>query len=270
MDSIKLRKFDPSVMSPQSVVLLVGKRGTGKSTLSLDIFWYLRQKFDAGICFSATEESNKYWSKYIPDTLIHPEYNSEKYGKFLNEQRRINSTREKPINSFVLLEDCMGDRQLKKCKHIRSSFFNGRHYGLFFLMTMQYVMDLGPELRSNCDFIIVLKNNFTLDRERIWKNFAGMVPNFQLFQKIFNRVTSGWDCMVIDNTSRSNEICDCIFWYRAEIRKDFKIGRLPMWHLHYRLKNENEKDQKNEDDDLKDILQNNSLATNIRVQRLLN
>ncbi len=271
MDSIKLRKWDPININPKSVVMLVGKRGTGKSTLTADILYNLRKHFDAGIAFSATEESNKFWGKHIPDTLIHSDYDSATYGKFLNEVRKINAVRKKPIGSLVLLEDCMGSRDLRRCKHIRSSFFNGRHYGLFFIVTMQYVMDLSPELRSNCDYVIILRNNMIMDREKIWKNFAGMVPTFALFQKIFNRVTSGYDCLVVNNTSRSNDITDCLFWYRAEVHDDFRIGKKIMWEMHYRLKKnqEDEIDNENELDDLRELTRPpNNYKSDVRITRV--
>tara|TARA_B100001113_G_C20956999_1_gene555733 strand:+ start:73 stop:408 length:336 start_codon:yes stop_codon:yes gene_type:complete len=111
-----------------------------------------------------------------------------------------------------------------------------------------------------------------MDREKIWKNFCGMVPSFALFQKIFNRVTSGYDCLVVNNTSKSNDITECLYWYRAEIHDDFKIGKSIMWQMHYRLKKtlENE-NYENEQDDLRDLTTvQNDYKGDIRVTRVRN
>ena len=70
-NSLRLKKFDPSQIPSNSVVMCIGKRGTGKTTLTADILYHQRKCFDAGIAFSATEESNNYWSRHICDTLIH-------------------------------------------------------------------------------------------------------------------------------------------------------------------------------------------------------
>ena len=88
--SIKLRKFNPSSIDSNRVVMCIGKRGTGKTTLTADILYHQRKKFDAGICFSSTEESNSYWSKHICDTLIHADFDEKIFGNYINEQRRIN------------------------------------------------------------------------------------------------------------------------------------------------------------------------------------
>jgi uridine kinase len=107
--------------------MCIGKRGTGKTTLTADILYHLRKKFDAGICFSATEESNSFWGKHICDTLIHSEFDAKTYCNFISEQRRINSKLIKPINSFALMEDCMYSKILRNNKEVRGTFFNGRH-----------------------------------------------------------------------------------------------------------------------------------------------
>tara|TARA_Y100000361_G_C11120598_1_gene323003 strand:- start:298 stop:1122 length:825 start_codon:yes stop_codon:yes gene_type:complete len=247
--SLKLKKFDPSQIKSNSVVMCIGKRGTGKTTLSADIMFYQRDKFDAGIAFSATEESNNFWSKHICDTLIHQDFDSKIYANFITEQRRINAIQEKPINSFALLEDCMYSKSLKCDQSIRGSFFNGRHWNIFLLVTMQYVLDLPPELRSNVDYVFVLRNNMVADREKIWRGFAGMVPTFALFNKIMNKCTTGYECMVINNTSRSNDIDDCLYWYCADIHDEFKVGKPQMWVYHYKMKKNICEEEEREDDD---------------------
>lgn len=252
--SIKLRKLDPRIIPSNSVVMVIGKRGTGKTTLTSDILYYLRKKFDAGICFSATEESNNFWGKHICDTLIHSEFDSTTYSNFIGEQRRINSKLPKPINSFAIMEDCMYSKILRTNKEIRGTFFNGRHWNIFLIVTMQYVLDLPPELRSNVDFVFILRNNMVADREKLWKHFCGFIPSFQLFQKIMNKCTVGHECLVVNNMSRSNDISDCLFWYKGDLHDDFKVGKRQMWEYHYRMKKIIEDGEDDQDDEyLQDI-----------------
>ena len=44
--------------------------------------------------------------------------------------------------------------------------------------------------------------------------------------------TENYECLVLDNTSKSNKIEDCVFWYKAPIRKGFKIGSPRLWEFH--------------------------------------
>ena len=246
--TIKLRKFNPQLIPKNAVVMCIGKRGTGKSTLSADILYHLRKKFDAGICFSATEESNNFWGKHICDTAIHSEFNADIYKNFIDEQRRINSKLQEPITSFALFEDCMYSKIMRSNKEVRGTFFNGRHWSIFLLVTMQYVLDLPPELRANTDFVFILRNNQLADREKLYKHFAGFIPSFQIFNKIMNNCTTGFECLVVNNMSRSNKIEANLFWYVAgQHGDDFKIGKRQMWEFHYRMKKVREDENADED-----------------------
>jgi len=268
--SIKLRKFNPKMIPSNSVVMCIGKRGTGKTTLTADILYHLRKKFDAGIAFSATEESNNFWSKHICDTLIHSEFDATAYSKFIAEQRRINGKLSAPINSFALMEDCMYSKILRNNKDIRGSFFNGRHWNIFLIVTMQYVLDLPPELRSNVDFVFILRNNMVADREKLWKHFCGFVPSFSVFQKIMNKCTCGYECLVVNNMSRSNDISDCLFWYRGDIHPDYKIGKRCMWEFHYKMKKIREDEQMECDDEyLEHIAGKSELTKSTKITKLL-
>ena len=53
--------------------------------------------------------------------------------------------------------------------------------------------------------------------------------DFSVFQDVLNSCTEGYDCLVLDNTSRSNSITDCVFWYRATPNRKFKIGSKDLW-----------------------------------------
>ena len=66
------------------------------------------------------------------------------------------------------------------------------------------------------------------------------------FAKTMDATTSNYGSMVLDNTSRSNEIQDCVYWYRAEVDiPEFQLGKRIFWKLDQKCK----KDEKIEDFD---------------------
>ena len=113
--------------------------------------------------------------------------------------------------------------------NIRGIFMNGRHWRITFMLTMQYCMDLPPDLRSNIDYVFILRENIIQNQEKIYKNFFGIFPQFSVFQDVLNSCTEGYDCLVLDNTSKSNNIKDCVFWYKAVPDRKFKIGTKDLW-----------------------------------------
>ena len=50
---------------------------------------------------------------------------------------------------------CMIKKWLES--NIRGIFMNGRHWRITFMLTMQYCMDLPPDLRTNIDFVFILR-----------------------------------------------------------------------------------------------------------------
>jgi hypothetical protein len=53
-----------------------------------------------------------------------------------------------------------------------------------------------------------------------------------MFCQVMNACTENYECLVLDNTSKSNKIEDCVYYYKAPIRKGFRIGSEAMWQYH--------------------------------------
>lgn len=248
--SIQIAKFNPKIMEERRIngagpptCVFIGKRGTGKSILVKDILYHCK-KIPLGTAISATEDGNKFYSSFIPDIFIHSEYKPDVIQQVINHQRKtiINKPKEESKSkndAFVLLDDCMYDKKMIKDPNIRGIFMNGRHWRIMFMLTMQYCMDLPPDLRANIDFIFVLRENIIQNQEKLYKNFFGIFPDFATFKEVMNSCTEGYDCMVLDNTSRSNKIEDCIYWYRAKPDREFKIGSKEIWEFHKKNYNPN-------------------------------
>jgi hypothetical protein len=246
--NVQLRRFNPATMADDKVCIFIGKRGSGKSCLVTDILYHKRQ-IPVGVVMSATEEGNHHYKGFVPDLFIYNDYNKEVIERVLERQKRIiNSGTTKKSSSFILLDDCMYDRKYMKDTCIRQCFMNGRHWKLFFMLTMQYCMDLSPDLRANVDYVFILRENIVQNREKLYKSFFGIFPNFDMFNQVMNACTENYECLVLDNTSKSNKIEDCVFWYKAKIKKNFKVGSPAIWAYHQKNYNPNHSRTTNKND----------------------
>lgn len=229
--NLQLRKFKPERMADDKVCVFIGKRGTGKSTLVTDILYH-KKHLPAGIVMSATEEGNHHYQQYVPDLFIYGDYEKEAIERVLQRQKNLVSKGITDNGAFILLDDCMYDRKFMKDICIRQCFMNGRHWKLFFMLTMQYCMDLTPDLRANVDYVFILRENVIQNREKLYKAFFGIFPNFDMFNQVMTACTENYECLVLDNTSKSNKIEDCVFWYKAKVHSNFRIGSPAMWNFH--------------------------------------
>ena len=73
---VKLRKFNMDQIKDDKVVVLIGKRETGKSFLCKDLLHH-HKDIPCGQVISATEAANGYYRKMVPPIFIHDEYTPE-------------------------------------------------------------------------------------------------------------------------------------------------------------------------------------------------
>ena len=108
---------------------------------------------------------------------------------------------------------------------------NGRHYKLLFILTMQFALGIPPNLRTNIDYVFILRENYVSNRKRLYEHYAGMFPTFEMFCQVMDRCTENYECLVINNNSKSNKLQDQVYWYKAEAHPDFKIGGPGYWEF---------------------------------------
>jgi hypothetical protein len=237
---INIKKFDPTSIDPCRICVFIGRRGTGKSQLVTDILYHQR-KIPMGVVMSGTEESNEHYKEYIPDSFIYGQYEPSVIEKIINNQQGVikkcktPEEKEKIENSvFMLLDDCMFDNKWTRDKNMRCIFMNGRHYRIFFMLTLQYCMDLPPSLRGQIDYIFILRENIIQNREKLYKHFFGIFPTFDSFNEVLTQCTENYECLVLNNRSTSNKIEDVVFWYKAKLGHKFKMGSPALWEHHRR------------------------------------
>ena len=236
---LELKKFDPACIKSDSVIVFIGKRNTGKSYCMKDILSY-HHDLPVGVVISPTEVANNFFEKFIPNMLIYEEYNPSIIKTFLNRQMLINKKKNEEIKNmkssdidnraFLILDDCLYDKSWPTDTNIRSIFMNGRHYKIFFLITMQYCMGLPPVLRANIDYVFIFKNNIIKEREKIYNHYAGVFNDFSTFCAVMDACTENYECIVIDNKIQSNKLEDQVKWYKAK-EADFKMCSPELWNL---------------------------------------
>ena len=228
--NLAIRKFNPKTIDDCRVILLIGKRNTGKSVLAKDLLYHKRH-LPAGVVMSGTEEGNGYYSGWVPDSFIYNDFDKGVIDGVIDRQRRLSKV-DKAKNVFLVLDDCLYDKKLLREKCMRALFMNGRHWKVYMLLTAQYMMDVPPDIRSQIDYVFVLRENILQNRKRLYDTFFGVFPSFDIFCQVMDKCTENYECIVLDNTSRSNKIEDMVFWYKAKIRDNFKMGSPLFWRFH--------------------------------------
>jgi hypothetical protein len=258
--NLELKKFDISTIKPDKVCVFIGKRETGKSFLVKDLLYH-HKDFPIGTVISGTEGANEFYGKLIPSLFIHESYTPELIANVLKRQRMVVKQMKNEItkynhskinpNAFLILDDCLYDNSWTKDANVRSIFMNGRHWKMFFIITMQYALGIPPNLRTNIDYVFILRENYVSNRKRLYEHYAGMFPSFEMFCQVMDQCTENYECLVIHNNAKSNKLEDQVFWYKAQPHEDFKIGAPEFWNHHNRnCSIEEDGEEKNQNEEL--------------------
>ena len=230
-----VKKWCASNIQCNTISLLVGKRGTGKTVLLQDLCYHMRDKIDYALGFSPTEDCNETLSKFIPDSMVYSEYREDVLTDLMDLQKRMWRIKGKSgYRVLIILDDCCYDKKILRSKVIREIFMNGRHRHVTLVIAVQYVMDMPPDLRTQVDYVFALRENVIKNRERLYLQFFGFFNKYKHFATVMDSCTENYECLVCDNkTSKENTIDACVFWYKAAIDlPEYRLGHKFTWKLH--------------------------------------
>lgn len=262
-DKIDLRKFKIKTMAPDSTILLLGRRRSGKSILVRDIIFNHRE-IPLGLVFSGTEEANPFFGEFIPDCFIHSQYDPQLVQNLIaNQAKKVKHARTNGFSdtsgkhdknrSFLILDDMLAEADSwKKEQTIKELFFNGRHYNIFFILTMQYPLGIPPALRTNIDYVFIFNEPSLKNRKKIYDDYAGMIPSFDHFCNILDSCTQDHECLAIKLSGKSTDLRDQVFWYKASLHDSFRAGHNSIWkyhETHYNNKYDTERNEEQEEID---------------------
>ena len=103
--TLELKKFDMRhiTFKPDEnkgpVIVLIGRRDTGKSFLVRDLLYY-HQDIPIGTVISGTEAGNGFYGKHVPKLFIHNEYNTAIIENILKRQKSVLKQYTNLLNNF--------------------------------------------------------------------------------------------------------------------------------------------------------------------------
>jgi hypothetical protein len=238
---IKLKKFNMNMIKNTEVCVFIGKRNTGKSFCLKDLLYH-HQDIPVGTVISSTEEANRFFGDFVPPLFIHGDFDPEILENFIQRQRALKEKKEKDPyrykemnpHAFLVFDDLMyAANKWIRDENVTRIFMNGRHYKILFLLTMQYPLGIPPALRTSIDWIFIFRESYVKNRQRLYENYAGMFPSFDVFCQVMDQMTEDFGCLVIHNSARSNKLEDQVFYYKASEHPPFRLCNQRAWEYSY-------------------------------------
>jgi hypothetical protein len=90
-----------------------------------------------------------------------------------------------------------------------------------------------PGIRTHIDGVFILREPLENNREKLYRNFASIIPTYNLFCDLMDQLTEDFHAIYIHNTTTSNRWQDCVFYWRAPLTPDgWKVGCPEYYEYH--------------------------------------
>ena len=250
---IEINGFDPDSIPADATILISGARHSGKSVLYTDLMYRIKHRLDICTGVNISECANHALEKFIPPALVFDSFSDTKLHQIMEWQRR-SIANNRGLKVGLVYDDIAaassqgkgGSRGPKKVmanEEIIRVFKMGRHLKLFFICALQNIKDAPPDIRTNVDFLFCFNTSNIAEREKIHKEYFGVLRNYGDFCKVFDACAKGHECIVIDIRKARKDPMHCIFYYHAALRTEpFHVGRPIFRHLSAYYLNESPQD----------------------------
>lgn len=240
-NKFQIAEFELNSMVVDPAIVMIAKRGSGKSWVTRDIVYNYRH-LPGGVVIAPTDRMNPFYKFFFPDLFIHYDITPDLLKKILLRQSLIlekeKDKKKKGLkidpHGILIMDDCLSRKgSWAKDESIMEILMNGRHYKLTYILTMQTPLGITPDLRLNFDYVFLLKEDSAINLKKLYENYASMFQTRQAFEKVFLECTKDHCCMVIDNRKPADNIQEKVFWYKASDRK-FTFGSKEFVDMHNR------------------------------------
>ena len=191
---IKVRKLDVQSIKPHRILLLLGKRGSGKTKLLIDLLANMRDRFDFALAMCPTVECCDLLKQHMPACCVYERYVQSKVDALVKMASECAAS-NKPRSFLLILDDVLYDKGICRTQSFRYLFYNGRHAKVCVALCCQYAIDLPPELRAQIDVIFTMKENTIQNRLKLYNMFlasSNLLKTFRPFWTDVRRTTRLW------------------------------------------------------------------------------
>lgn len=194
-------------------IVIIGKRGSGKTTLIINLIQHFNSDADVEnvLIFCPTDKHQSKYSK-LTDT-VYDAYDSELLSQILQERQHNPAKLKEKL--LIVFDDCIQQSFLTKDQYIQELLYNGRHYNISFILSLQYSMGFSPGIRCNFDYIFLLAEDFISSQKRLYDHYAGMFPTFVSFRDTLADYTKNFNSLVLINRSSHTNIFNKVKYFKA-------------------------------------------------------
>jgi hypothetical protein len=198
----KMNQFNMNTMCKNPQFYICNNEDVSAPVLIADICNKQNYKdYPTQIIIASNETSNNLYSKYFPYATIYNELEFNVIEELLSEQ-----TKPRSRKALIILDNCFSTvNKVFHNQHLTNLMLNGRHYNITSFTVQLQPLGLIPELRTNFDYICLLKNHSHINKKIMYEKFCSFIVKFTDFVTIYDNITNDGDILIVNQKSKQME-----------------------------------------------------------------
>lgn len=208
--------------------IVVGPPASGKTTFIENVCYYLKHRYPVARIFMGTDAGYRKFSNIFHPLYLSNYYSEEEEKDHILRQRLCeleNGKGNEGNFAINIMDDVSDDPKIYKTKIMKGLFKLGsQHWNQLFMVGSQYAIDMPPDIRKATSYVAIFREPEELERKKLWLNFGGMAGSYANFCDLMDQLTGDYTCLIFKKRSQSNELEECVFWYRTKELKPWRFG----------------------------------------------
>lgn len=204
-----LSEFKLSQMINNPKILLIAKRGSGKNYIIRNILKHLENLHPNktnNLIISPTDKMNSFYGSCNLNTKI--VYSLEESILYHKSNNNYDDT------NYIVYDDVYdGHKSIDDHENLQNTSII---VAMQPFRTLQIHTNDIKKISDLSDYIFLLKDESTSNKKLLWYKLAHMYPSFNEFEKVFDKATKDYGCMVIAKNKSMEDTQYKIYQYREE------------------------------------------------------
>lgn len=219
-----IREFQFEDMPPSCTWIIIAPPGTGKSAFLNDLAYQTKHRYPAGKFYIGVEDEYEKWKNRVPPLYVSNKYSEEEFAESTKRQKKCaaeNGDKHPDNYSIEIFDDIADDPKIFRNKLWGMAFkYGSQHYHRCLVIATQYAMEFPPIMRRATSFVALGREPEDGERKKLFDQFGGILKTRERFDKFMDELTGDHTFLIFVKRIQSNNIEDCVFFYRTRVEKD--------------------------------------------------